>query len=166
MQLDHDLAIDATGQGTRRGGTNAVSGTANGGGLLAATFDAGAGGDECHLALWDSGGGGFIKDGTVWRLASVNDRGDRPFDESGDDEDSFDAALFDKGDLWEKTTGAWAFNTDTEDDIPSHFYTTRISENLTWIQSVIPEPGTAVVLGIGGLCVLLRRRRAGQARRG
>lgn len=157
---------DASGQGTLRWGTNVVSGTADSGALLAAAFDADAGGDESHLALWDSGGGVFIKDGTAWRLAGVNFTVDGEFDENGDDDDSFLAALFDKGDLWEKTTGTWVFNTDTADDIPGHSYATRISENLAWIQSVIPEPGTAVVLGVGGLCIFLRRRRAGRGPRG
>jgi len=150
---------DSGGQGTRRWGTNTVSGTADGGVLLTFTFDAGAGGDECTLAIWDSGGGVFIKDGDTWKLAGMNYSVDGPFDEDGDDEDSFDASLFDKGGAWEKTSGTWTYNSDGEEDIPGLLYATRISDRIAWIHGVIPEPATLSVLALGALALLRPRRR-------
>src|SRR5207253_894842 len=51
--------------------------------------------DESHISRGDSGGGVFIQDGAVWKLAGLNSYVDGHFysDTSGNGE--FDAALFD-----------------------------------------------------------------------
>jgi hypothetical protein len=134
-----------TGDGVLRWGTNQVSTVAGAieglGDLLGAEFNAGGGMDECHLSSGDSGGGIFIQSGAVWKLAGINYAVDGPFNTS-DSGPGFNAALFDIGGLYETNavTGGWDYQLPTPvADTPSAFYATRISANLTWINSIIAQ---------------------------
>ena len=150
----------STGNGTRRWGTNDVSGFANGGALLKAEFNADGGANEAHLARWDSGGGVFIKDGDIWKLAGVNRAVDGYFNSTPSDTGRYNAALFDMGGLYVGSGDNWTFIEDETLDKPSSFYATRISSQLTWINDNIPEPGTMILLTLGAIGLLHRRRKA------
>ncbi len=122
----------------QRWGRNVVSGTEDGGDdygeLLYCDFDKPGIADECHLSVGDSGGGLFVLENGLWRLAGIHLSVDGPFrfdPMSG----GFNAALYDKGGL-EEFTGdppAWASVADGELNVPSRFYSSRISASLPWI---------------------------------
>ena len=155
-----------------RWGTNTVSSTAtfSAGAMIVANFDAGAGGDEAHLSAGDSGGAVFINDGGVWKLAGINYSVDGYFDTNDVvDTNEFNAALFDMGGFYigiDTPTPDWTLIDDTPTDIPSAFYSTRISSYANAIYAIpevgalIPEPGTAALLLPA--CALLARRKRPQ----
>ncbi len=148
------------------------------GGALQFGFDRNAGFNEGMLSLNDSGGGVFIKDAGSWKLAGINLAVDGPFSLTGNDA-GFNAAILDRGGLWEGGAGAWEFNADTTADKPASGYATRISTSMLWITSVlagqvapnfalssqqsivaVPEPAAAVA---GAATLLLSMRRARKA---
>jgi hypothetical protein len=151
------------GRGTRRGVPVVVDGATNGwrwgandgvlrwgendvaeivpitgyGDTLYATFDRGAGSNECHLSIGDSSGAMFVEDGGEWKLAGIHLAVDGYFSTTGSSTNQFDAALLDMGGLYIGSGSSWTFITNQVADIPSGFYSTRISANAAWIQSVI-----------------------------
>ncbi len=138
-----------TPDGVTRWGTNVVSTTSGVieglGQLLAAEFDANGGGSECHLSSGDSGGAIFIRDGEVWKLAGINYAVDGPFNTSNSGP-GFQAAIFDAGGLYQANPvgGGWNYTPPNPAiDTPSAFYATRISANLTWINSIISQHAKA-----------------------
>lgn len=138
------------GNGTLRWGTNRIEqvrpasdGTAE---LLVARFDAEGGGVEATLAGGDSGSGLFVLDDGGWQLAGVNYAVDGPFNysEAGA---SFNAALFDKGGLYELDDDyVWQSVPDRPGDRPGALYATRVASRRDWIESTLaahsdpPEP--------------------------
>jgi hypothetical protein len=100
--------------------------------------------NEAHLSSGDSGGGVFIKDGGVWKLAGINFAVDDLFAAPSADS-KFDAAIFD----------ARGYYTPLENDptmfmqisdpnpVPTGFYASRVSSELAWICSVIADPQVA-----------------------
>ena len=165
--------------GTPRWGANVVAGVANFGATLGdmiyADFDAVTGVEEAHLSNRDSGGGVFIKEGGVWKLAAINYGVDGVWDTNLDDDlitpgfqhttGLFDAALFDARNFYvgpasNPNTPPWQFVADVN-PVPSSFYSSRISTRASLIAAAIPEPTTAwLVTAAAGL--LIRRRRAGR----
>ena len=126
--------------GVQRWGENDVSSTTNGGtgvgDLLRCTFDAGIGSNECDTSQGDSGAGLFIQDGGVWKLAGVNYEADGPFSNAVDGT-VFNAALVDVRGLFQEVgPDVWQFISGPQ-PVPSAFYSTRISANLNWINTVI-----------------------------
>ena len=125
----------------KRWGENDVTTNANGGGgigqLLQCTFDRSAGSNECHLSVGDSSGAMLIQDGSTWKLAGVHYAVDGLFSTSGSTNTQFEAALLDMGGLWVGSGTNWQFIANQAADIPSGFYSTRISTNVAWINSVI-----------------------------
>jgi hypothetical protein len=120
-----------------------IEGTPSQGDLLRATFDRGAGSNECHLSVGDSGGAMIIQDDSnVWKLAGIHYAVDGPFSNAVDGT-TFQAALMDRGGLYEQSGTNWIFYLNTGQDKPSGFYSTRISSHIAWINSVINlEVGT------------------------
>jgi hypothetical protein len=116
---------------------------------LRATFDIGAGPNECHLSLGDSSGAMFILDGGVWKLAGIHLATDGPYNTTPSDP-GFNAAIFDEGGLFSHSSGSWTFVQDTSADIPGGFYSTRISSRMAWINLIIgntpPPPDPPPVL--------------------
>jgi hypothetical protein len=108
--------------------------------FIQADFDADATDDEAHLAVGDSGGGVFIQQDGVWRLAGINAGVDGPFNTMPSGA-GFNAALFDIGGLYYAISATqWKFAPDLPLDQPSSFYATRIKSRLSWIQSVLATP--------------------------
>lgn len=125
--------------GVMRWGENQVEAVIPVGGsvgdLLRAAFDADAGPNEAHLSTGDSGGAVFIHDGTAWKLAGINYAVDGPYKTSPTGT-PFYGAIFDICGLYLDTYLI------PQDQVfePSHFYATRVSARLDWIQSVISQP--------------------------
>ena len=69
------------------------------GDLLRVPFDADGGPNEAHLSSGDSGGGLFIRDGAVWKLAGINFVVDGPYN-SSDSGSGFQAAIFNEAGLY------------------------------------------------------------------
>ncbi|MCX7825904.1 MAG: hypothetical protein N2689_10140 [Verrucomicrobiae bacterium] len=151
-----------SGSGLWRWGENEVAEVLSYGGygsLLYATFDAGAGVNECDLSVGDSGGGLFIKDGETWKLAGINFAVDGNFNTTNSG-NGFSAAIFDAGGLWYGSAGNWTYITNQSYDIPTGFYATRISSNRSWIESIIiPEPATLWLAAAAWPLLLARRGR-------
>lgn len=126
--------------GVQRWGENSVAGLVDGGtsygSLLACTFNRGGGSNECHLSVGDSSGAMFINDSGTWKLAGIHFSVDGGFSNAVAGT-SFQAALLDKGGLYEWNGSGWTFHANLAPDIPSAFYSTRISANVAWINSVI-----------------------------
>lgn len=149
-------------------GENTVTGNISGGPglgqLMYFNFDRNGVPNEAALSNRDSTGGVFIQSGGVWKLAGINLAVTGPwyFDNGGAPGAAFDASIFDAGGLW--VGGTPQFITNSSTDIPGASYSTLISTNLSWINSVIgasaaqaPEPAAA--LGVLVIAPLLFRRR-------
>lgn len=131
-----------------------------------ADFDAVSGIEESYLSVGDSGGGLFILDGGVWKLAGINYAVDGEFDTNATtgDHTEFMAALYDKGGLFEGSDiSGWNFHDDLLVDIPGRLYASRISSSAPEINNVIslvevPEPGGAMLVLIATAWLPLRTR--------
>lgn len=156
--------------GIQRWGENKVDRVVDAGAglgqMLAANFDFAAGGNEAHLTSGDSGGGVFIQDGGVWKLAGISYAIDGPFALTAGGP-TFDAALFDMGGLFRDGQQI----PDGPADLPSAFYATRISADAAWILTAVPEPslaGLMAALSVAGFAIRRAwtgRTRAGSSRR-
>jgi hypothetical protein len=152
--------------GVARWGTNTVGSIYSTalGDLLTASFSASGTLHEASLSGGDSGGGVFVNDGGVWKLAGVNYSIDGRFDTNnttGDGSD-FDAALFDRGGLYQGSDAfGWSYNPNLPLDNPSNLYASRISTNAATIMSiaVVPEPQSALLVMLSVLCGVFQRRR-------
>jgi hypothetical protein len=126
---------------TQRWGTNHVDATQPGysGGtsyssdVLRADFDESGTAYEAALSEWDSGGGWFIKVGDEWQLAALS-----AYVEHNDE--------------------TWFLNNISGLSDPDMFRSIRISSYDTWITETIPEPGTMILLTLGAVSLLRRRR--------
>lgn len=127
--------------GVMRWGTNVVTGIVDGGplygrALLGSDFDPGGGGDEATVAEGDSGGGGFILEGGVWKLAGVISWVDGPYSKTLKGRDAFMAAMFDE-------TGYFYDSLSSNGQVtepgrgPGSFFLSRISSRLGWIFGII-----------------------------
>jgi hypothetical protein len=161
-------------------GTNTVSEISSGT-LIRSAFDAGAGPDEGTLSSGDSGGGVFVNDGGTWKLAGVNYAVDGPFSVSGTDGSGFNGAIFDAGGLYSGGDGNWTYHANTAADIAAGFYSTRISTQADWIDSIlgrvpnvnplpptdsnVPEPAGLALLGTAAGALFVRRRHGAPSRR-
>lgn len=130
-----------------RWGKNVVSGTVDGGAgygeLLHCQFNNPGIANECQLSVGDSGGGMFVMENGLWRLAGIHLSVDGPF-RMGSEGAGFNAALYDKGGL-EELTGdppAWESMPEEPGNNPSRFYSSRISTSLLWILGVTQHDGS------------------------
>jgi hypothetical protein len=173
-----------TSDGLHSWGTNVVKTVVNGGTgigqVLHFTFDATGGRDEGTLSSGDSGGGTFVNDNGVRKLAGVNFAAKGPYSTAGQSDAGFNASLYDEGGLWVGQPNRRWFVTDTATNAPGGGYVTRVSADLAWIDSVIrpalsgttayaassayvgtavPEPGVAGLAAAAAAAGLTRRRR-------
>ncbi len=128
------------GDGVQRWGRNVVHSSTEGGTHLYCEFDQPGIADECHLSVGDSGGGMFVFENGLWRLAGIHHGVDGPFrfDSVGTD---FLAMLYDKGGLeYRKSVDplVWIAIPEQAADVPSGFYSSRISSSLPAILGIAP----------------------------
>ncbi len=132
--------------GVQRWGENRVNGVLknpNGGvEMLMMRFDASGGPNEAHLSPGDSGGGLFIQEGFLWRLAGLNNTAEGQYS-LGPNGPGVAAAVFDEGGLYKGGNPSWELIPDTPFDQPSRFFCIRVSPRLDWIRGVIGATSTA-----------------------
>jgi hypothetical protein len=128
--------------GVQRWGENDVAAITNlgvgVGDMLRMVFDGHGGPNECHISDGDSGGGVFIQEDGVWKLAGINHGVDGEFSTTLNST-RFIAALMDRRGLFQQSgpePADW-ISIDGPQPVPSAFYSTRISANLDWIYNVI-----------------------------
>ena len=100
--------------------------------LLYSLFDQSGLPQEAHLSGGDSGGGVFLNEAGVWKLAGVNFDVDT-FTSGPDRGGPFNAALFDERGSY-TSTGSLVSG---PAPVPSGFYSSRISTSFAWISSVL-----------------------------
>lgn len=101
--------------------------------------------EECHLSEGDSSGPWFIEEAGVWYLAGVSSLVSGPFQhDAGGSPDGqlFQAALFDKGGLWENDPAF--FNAEQFSDVPSSAFAVRVSSQKSWLLPLLDSDGDAV----------------------
>jgi hypothetical protein len=136
------------GDDVKRWGRNEVAGTLDGGAnfgeLLFCNFDQPGIADECHLSVGDSGGGMFVLENGLWRLAGIHLAVDGPFRFDPMGGGGFSAALHDKGGLQELTgdPAIWVSVPEDVDNAPTRFYSSRISASLPWILATTGQDGS------------------------
>ena len=96
--------------------------------------------NESHLSRGDSGGAIFINDSndSLWKLAGINYSVDDLYT-APDPNTVFDAAIFDARGFY-TYTGTTFTQISGSSPVPTGFYCSRISSELTWICSVIADP--------------------------
>lgn len=146
-----------TADAVKRWGENVVAGYANSGSLLGATFSDTPGVNEAMLSVGDSGGAVFIQDESTWKLAGINYAvSGSYYSNTGVNGSGVQAGLFDQTGIYSSINNTGFAMSPSS---PGLFYATRISQEQTWIASVIPEPGVLGFLVLSGLAFLQRRRR-------
>jgi MYXO-CTERM domain-containing protein len=171
-----------TSDGLQSWGTNNVRSVVNGGSgvgsVLFFAFDANVSHDEGTLSSGDSGGGTFVNDGGVWKLAGVNFAARGPYSTAGQANAGTNASLYDEGGIWVGQPYHRYFVTDQAANVPGGGYVTRVSADLAWIDSIlkrpalsalppattdgmtaVPEPGSAALVLVAVAAGLSRRRR-------
>lgn len=116
--------------------------------LVGATFDRNGLPSEVGLAPCDSGGGMFLRQGNVWKLAAVNFGSGGQFKRAEEDEPFF-ANMLDVGGFFVQNSEDnqqeefFEFFEDQEEDIPTKIWGTRLSYRFDWIRETIdafPNP--------------------------
>jgi hypothetical protein len=155
--------------GVARWGTNQISDTSGSGAntLWVANFDGGGATDfEAGLSSGDSGGGMFIKEGGVWKLAGVNYSIDGLFDHNDAIGDGleFSASMMNMRGFYQGSDGGgWTLVPAGDGDLPSSMYFSSVTANASAIQSIVmvPEPSGALLVMaalVGGLLSVRRRK--------
>jgi len=144
------------GDGKTRWGENTIEGGY--GSLVKISFDLDGGPNEVHLSSGDSGGGIFVQENGIWKLAAINYAVEGPWKYEANGT-TFNGAVFDRGGLYRGNT----LYSDQLADNPSSFYATPISSNYEWLMGValvpVPEPSTWALLVAGFGLLLWRRQR-------
>ena len=111
------------------------------GDFLRAEFNYGAGRNEATLSGGDSGGGVFIKDGRLYKLAGVNYAVDGPYNTTNSGT-GFEASMFDQRGFYVKdASGNWVLYPRSGRIAGAFyaFYATRISSRLSWITNILSQ---------------------------
>ena len=128
-----------SGDGVQRWGRNTVANSSYTdselGEFLYCFFNSPGISEECHLSAGDSGGGMFVLENGLWRLAGLHYGVDGPF-QIPSTSGSFDAALFDYGGLkYYIGGGNFVLEPDVAEDVPCAFYSSRVSASLEWLRT-------------------------------
>jgi hypothetical protein len=139
--------------GVKRWGRNTVAAAIDGGEgageMLQCDFDKPGPAGECHLSVGDSGGGLFVLEAGLWRLAGIHYAVDGPF-RTVPVGVPFNAALYDAGGLEYEDPPGWTAVEEGAENIASSFYSSRISASWGWISGIAPEVGSLAVESFSG----------------
>ncbi len=127
-------------RGVRRWGVNRYTGAdANDETYAVAAFDNNGDPDECMLSPGDSGGPGFIRTGSGWKLATVNYSVDpATFTLSTNSIEAFEASLYDCARLFH-TNGVppWQYVPPEASPVPCLLINTRTSKRIDWLTNTV-----------------------------
>lgn len=149
--------LDGASDGVVRWGSNTFNGTTSvsGVGTMLVSNFTGPGADD--LSDGDSGGGAFIKVGSVWELVGINYGIEGLFSASSTGSSPFNAALYNKAGLYEQRGNGWG----PASVGSSSFYVSQVSSNAASINNIsaVPEPcGALLVFAVGMICLIKRSR--------
>jgi hypothetical protein len=155
-------------RGVRRWGVNRYFAADPGDDTYAiAAFDNTGDPDECMLSPGDSGGPGFIRTASGWKLATVNYSVDpATFTVSTNPVASFEASLYDCARLFH-TNGVppWQYVPPEASPSPCLLINTRTAKRISWITNTVAGITFPADVGIGWRCET-NAPSAGQAARG
>jgi len=136
--------------GTRRWGINQTFGSADTGLCAVASFDNNNNPDECMLSIGDSGGPGFIKTGSGWKVAMVNYAVDpATFSLSTNPVSRFYASLYDYAGLYyEVANNVWEWVPPETSPQPCLLICSRVSQRLDWLTNTVPGLSFPADLGL------------------
>ena len=139
--------------GTRRWGINQTFGATDDGLCALAAFDNNGDTDECMLSIGDSGGPGFIKTGSGWKVAMVNFFVDPAvFTVSTNPATSFYASLYDYAGLYYWSDSAWQWTPPEDSPSPCLLGCSRTSQRITWLTNKVVGLTFPADLGISWRC--------------
>lgn len=129
------------GDGVKRWGRNVISNSSISPSTryLRCHFDELGVPDECHLSVGDSGGGLFLLQNGLWRLAGIHYAVDGPFRviPTGP---SFNGAIFNRDGLEAFNGSIWTTVPENALDVKSSFYSSRVASSQPWLSlNVGPE---------------------------
>lgn len=125
----------------QRWGSNVIVGTAESGKYLYCDFNKPGIPNECHLGLFDSGGGMFVLENGLWRLAGINYGVDGPIRVPPATAET-SGAYIDLGGLEYRDGNIWIPIPEAVNDIPSSFYCSRIAASTVAIQAITGSDGS------------------------
>lgn len=140
--------------GIRRWGVNQYFGETPGDGTYAlAAFDNNGNSDECMLSVGDSGGPGFLKTASGWKLATVNYSVDpATFTLSTNPVVAFDASLFDCAGLYYDDGSTWQYVPANASPAPCIMVNTRTSKRLGWLTNTVAGITFPADIGVDWRC--------------
>ena len=112
------------------------------GSLLICDFNNPGVAEECHLSVGDSGGGLWVLEDGLWRLAGIHYAVDGEFRVPPAGPAMRDAALFDAGGLEIKVGSNWILLPDEATNNPASFYSSRISAHAGEILAITGGGGS------------------------
>ena len=127
------------GDAVERWGSNVVADlpvdSQNGASYVHATFDNPGIANEMHMSAGDSGGGQFVLEDGLWKLAGINYAVDDLFTGS-DGSGGFAAAVFDARGFYNQNADGTFTLIVGDDPVPTGFYGSRVAAKLSWIESI------------------------------
>lgn len=138
----------------RRWGVNRYSGAIPGDETYAvATFDNNGDPDECMMSGGDSGGPGFIRTGSGWKLATVNYAvAPMEFSVSTNSVNPFYATLFDCSGLYYRDGPQWRYAPPEESPAPCMLINTRTAVRVAWITNAVKGITFPADVGLAWRC--------------
>jgi hypothetical protein len=139
--------------GTRRWGINQTFGATDDGLYALAAFDNNGDPDECMLSIGDSGGPGFIKTGSGWKVAMVNySVHPGTFTLSTNPVVSFNASLYDCAGLYYQGNSGWQWVPPEDSPAPCLLICSRTSQRITWLTNKVVGLTFPADLGLSWSC--------------
>ena len=142
---------------TRRWGVNQYAAESADGLLAIASFDNNGDPDECMLSVGDSGGPGFIRTGSGWKLATINYSVDpATFTLSTNPASPFEASLYDCAGLYYTNNGAWTYVPLEAAPAPCVMLNTRTVKRIAWITNTVAGITFPADVGVAWRCATNR----------
>lgn len=139
---------------TRRWGVNQYIGDASNGLYAVAAFDNAGDPDECMLSVGDSGGPGFVRSGSGWKLATISySVFPSRFTVSTGSVDAFYASLYDcAGLFYDAGGGAWQYVPPEASPAPCLLHCTRAAKRIAWITNTVAGITFPADIGVAWRC--------------
>lgn len=139
--------------GTRRWGINHTTGATDDGLCALAAFDNNGNPDECMLSIGDSGGPGFIKTGSGWKVAMVNySVHPGTFSMTTNPVVEFNATLYDCAGLYYQGNTGWQWIPPENSPAPCLLICSRTAQRIQWMTNTVTGLSFPADIGIAWTC--------------